>query len=68
MLQLDRERPLRCWQNASLGTARLEIVAKTTAKLQLLDMSSGEEIATAQIRLAWVYKERKKSKRSWRLF
>ncbi|WP_404340602.1 DUF3019 domain-containing protein [Pseudoalteromonas mariniglutinosa] len=58
---------MQCWLMQQKGTFRYEFNATDSVYFELINSNSGKILATTQVQLQWVYKNRQK-KRRWRLF
>ena len=60
--------PLQCWQPATSGQTTLEIVADQDVVFTLQVKGGPAVVASAQLKMAWVYKKRNRPHTSWRVF
>mgnify|MGYP003915082997 FL=1 len=63
-----RVEPLKCWQKASAGQLKREIVSSENVRFILRRPTSQEPLATQELELAWVYKKNARARSSWRMF
>ena len=59
--------PLKCWQNAYNGSFEGEISSKANVIFTLAKRTDPSPLATAEMKIAWVYKKKRASV-SWRVF
>lgn len=64
--QLDE--PMRCWQGQREGELALSVEAEESVLFTLNENVTDEKLAEALMRVAWVYKQKRKKIASWRLF
>lgn len=62
-----QEQPLACWESASAGTFEGEIASESNVVFTLTKRNAVIPLATAELKMAWVYKK-KRSSVSWRVF
>ena len=58
---------IQCWLMQQKGLFRYEFDSAETIGFELINSDNGKVVATTEIQLQWVYKNRQK-KRRWRLF
>ena len=61
-------RALECWRDKKMGELKQEFVSKANIEFFLRAQSSKENIATIEIKMAWVHKKKGKPRKSWRMF
>lgn len=59
---------LACWQGEQEGQLALSVEAKESVLFSLNRQKTDEKLAEALMRVAWVYKQKRKKMMSWRLF
>lgn len=67
LFSTTQEHPLACWDNASAGTFEGEIASDSNVVFTLTNRNAVIPLATAEMKMAWVYKK-KRSSVSWRVF
>lgn len=60
--------PLKCWESKQQGELALEVEAKEDVEFSLHLRQPKSKVASALMRVAWVYKQKRKRLASWRLF
>jgi hypothetical protein len=68
LFQEGIEEPLKCWDTADNGTFKIDFQSSTPVSYQLQEVSSHSVVASSTVTVAWVYKSKKRQRRSWRLF
>lgn len=63
----DTKHIIQCWLRQQHGEFSYAFDSVHTVSFELINSDNGKKIATTQVQLQWVYKNRKK-KRRWRLF
>lgn len=63
----DTKHIMQCWLNQEQGEFSYAFDSAHSVSFELINSNNGKTIATTQIQLQWVYKNRQK-KRRWRLF
>ncbi len=58
---------IKCWMRQQQGEFNYAFDSKHSVSFELINSDSSKAIATTQVQLQWVYKNRQK-KRRWRLF
>ena len=61
-------RPLQCWRDKKKGMLKQEFVSKNNIEFFLRLLSSKENIANIEIKMAWVHKKKGRPRTSWRMF
>jgi len=59
---------VKCWQDSSNSTLEYDFKAQKSHLFALRIAHSTENIAIASIPVVWVYKSKRRTKSSWRLF
>lgn len=63
----DSKHIIQCWLMQHKGLFRYEFDSTETVGFELINSDNGKIVASTEIQLQWVYKNRQK-KRRWRLF
>ncbi|WP_252734066.1 DUF3019 domain-containing protein [Pseudoalteromonas sp. C2R02] len=63
-----RSQIMKCWSDKSSGQYSFDFQSTQSNDFSLQLQDSNTDVAHAQIVVAWVYKSKKRSKSSWRLF
>jgi len=63
-----RSQIMKCWSNKKAGQYSFDFQSIQSNDFSLQLQDSNTDVAHAQIVVAWVYKSKKRSKSSWRLF
>jgi len=64
----QNSKPLKCWTRSPRGTHKYSFAANKNQVFYLTLADSDTRIATAQVSVAWVYRDRAPGRRAWRLF
>lgn len=64
----NANKPLRCWRDKSSGDYYLEFADSEDLEIVLKYESSETVLATTAVSVAWVYRQRIRNRRSWRIF
>lgn len=59
---------MKCWSDKNSGQYSFDFQSTQSNDFSLQLQDSNKDVAHAQIVVAWVYKSKKRSKSSWRLF
>jgi hypothetical protein len=68
LFQEGVEEPLECWDTADNGTFKIDFQSSTPVIYQLQEVGSNNVLASSTVTVSWVYKSKKRQRRSWRLF
>jgi len=68
LVNSTRSQVMKCWSNKSTGQYSFDFQSTQSNDFSLQVQDSNTNVANAQIVVAWVYKSKKRSKSSWRLF
>ncbi|WP_052379850.1 MULTISPECIES: DUF3019 domain-containing protein [unclassified Pseudoalteromonas] len=63
-----RSQVMKCWSDKNSGQYSFDFQSTQSNDFSLQLQDSNTDVAHAQIVVAWVYKSKKRSKSSWRLF
>ena len=67
LLSNTQSKPLACWKNASEGVFSGEVSSNTNVLFTLIKQGDSTPLASAEMKMAWVYKKRRAAV-SWRVF
>ena len=68
LVNKTRSQIMKCWNNQTTGQYSFDFQSTQTNDFTLQLQDSYQDVANAQIVVAWVYKSKTRSKSSWRLF
>ena len=68
LINVTRSKVLQCWKNRSKGQYSFDFQSSKSNDFVLRNKNSNDDLAHAQIVVAWVYKSTKRPKSNWRLF
>jgi hypothetical protein len=68
LVNSTRSQVMKCWSNKQTGQYSFDFQSTQTNDFTLQVQNSKMNVAHAKIVVAWVYKSKKRSKSSWRLF
>ncbi|NQZ86887.1 MAG: DUF3019 domain-containing protein [Colwellia sp.] len=60
--------PIQCWRDKKMGRLKQEFVSKNNIEFFLQKLSTKENIANIEIKMAWVHKKKGRPRTSWRMF
>ena len=60
--------PIQCWRDKKMGRLKQEFVSKNNIEFSLQILSTKENIANIEIKMAWVHKKKGRPRTSWRMF
>jgi len=61
-------RSIQCWRGKKMGRLKQEFVSKSNIEFFLRKLSTKENIANIEIKMAWVHKKKGRPRTSWRMF
>jgi|GEM_PF-791115 len=61
-------RSIHCWRDKKMGRLKQEFVSKNNIEFFLRKLSTEENIANVEIKMAWVHKKKGRPRTSWRMF
>ena len=67
LYRVANNQQLKCWESTKAGELTAQISAEDAAVFELRDAVSNDVLSTAEMRVAWVYKKKRRTV-SWRLF
>jgi hypothetical protein len=68
MVEITTGGLLQCWQNANSGRLVIDFQSAQSLDYALRLQNTDENLALAQVTVAWVFKSSKRPKSSWKLF
>jgi hypothetical protein len=60
--------PIKCWLDKEIGRLKQEFVSKNNIEFFIIKLSTKENIANVEIKMAWVHKKKGRPRTSWRMF
>jgi hypothetical protein len=68
LVALSTSKVLQCWQQTNVGLFELDFQSSENQEFALRRQGQDENIATALVTVAWVFKSSKRPKSNWKLF
>lgn len=68
LLSDDNLEPLMCWNNLDRGSIRYDFASKKSQQFHLIATDGDNPLVSANVVVAWVYKNRSAGRPRWRLF
>jgi hypothetical protein len=60
--------PIKCWSQQRAGSLITEFAARESTHYYLIDRVDNRRIGKATMQVAWVYRNKKRNRKRWRLF
>lgn len=60
--------PIKCWSQQRAGSLTTEFAARESTDYYLIDRVDNRRIGKATMQVAWVYRNKKRNRKRWRLF
>jgi len=68
LFEESTDKPLNCWTQLQSGTYLTEFASRKSKTYYLVNQESKQKLASATVQMAWVYRNKKRSRGRWRLF
>lgn len=68
MMQAEALLPQKCWLQQSSGALQIEFAETKSQTFVLRRRGQSSTLASVQIEVKWVYKQRRKDRSKWRIF